>query len=411
MYVFKIFGMDVLNISDPEICDYIENHTKEFDRGDWPWKIQMYVFGGVLLFAMGGKKWEEKRRVLNPCFGSIPQKDYIFPIIVNNTEKMITYLKEHQNTPIDVDQLAIGITMNTICNFCFGRDLDETDKNIILDAFSAILSEIDFIHAVPFYMYLVTPARLKKWDKDRRLKNIIYKFISNSKEGSLVEKLIEKGESREAIFSEVLTLLFSGHDSTAHTLTWCIYRMTQDPQIGSKVQQEIEKMNQVHKFNIVNDMEFANEFTYIKAIINETLRFYPQVTQHPVFALEDSEINGIPIKKGSCIITNQITVMRDPEYWDDPETYNPDRFLKNPPMRIPADKPQLTPAKLFKPFLLGPHVCIGKHLALSELQVFLPSVFNNFEIKLVNSKFVEPRQNFTLRPADPIIVTLKQINK
>uniref|UniRef100_A0A6B2L2U5 Cytochrome P450 n=1 Tax=Arcella intermedia TaxID=1963864 RepID=A0A6B2L2U5_9EUKA len=410
MYVFNIFGMEVLYVSDPEICDYIETHIQEFDRGAWPWDLHMYAFGAELLFTIGGKKWEQRRKALNHSFGPIAQKAYIFPIIVERTKKILSYLEENQNTPIDLDKMSINLTMDVIFNYCFGTDLDEAEKNIIFDAFNAVLGEVKTINIFPLYKYIVTPARLDKWKKDKRLKSMIFNFISNYKPDSLVEKLVEKGLTKSEIYNEVLGLLFAGHDTTAHTLTWSIYKIAQDPLIGKKVNEEIEKMSELQSFTVINELEFANQFSYMKAVINETLRFYPQAAQHPVVALKDTNFNGIPVKKGSYILTNQFTIMRDPEYWDEPDTYNPDRFFQNPPMRIPADKAHLTPAKFFKPFITGPHVCIGKHLALSELQIILPSIFKNFAIKLVDpNKVVEPKQNFTLRPKDPIFFTAHKL--
>jgi len=124
---------------------------------------------------------------------------------------------------------------------------------------------------------------------------------------------------------------------------------------------------------------------------------------HPIQTFEEMEIGGYKIPKASYVATCHYSIMRSPEYWDNPEDFNPERFLKEIPMKIPENS-GIAPSMIFTPFLQGPHACIGKYLALNEIVLVLPSILKHYEINLVADQPIKPRSSVTLRPSTAVMV-------
>ncbi|MEL6938898.1 MAG: cytochrome P450 [Cyanobacteria bacterium J06598_1] len=148
-------------------------------------------------------------------------------------------------------------------------------------------------------------------------------------------------------------------------------------------------------------IEQLREMAYTRRVFNESLRLCPPgMGLAPRAALTDDEIDGYFIPKGSILNIAFYFTLRHPAYWPHPDRFDPDRFL--PAQAISR------PKYAYMPWGAGPHVCIGKGLAVMESVMILSAIAHRFHINLVSKRPVEIDPRFTLRPKGGIPVTLSK---
>ena len=135
-----------------------------------------------------------------------------------------------------------------------------------------------------------------------------------------------------------------------------------------------------------------------RAAFDEALRLYPPATGQPRQALGEDEIGGHRIPKKSIVMVCQYITHRHPEFWDDPERFDPKRFLPGQG----GGRPKFA----YFPFGGGPRSCIGNHFALMEATLVLATIVQRYRIELVPDQRVTPDATFTLRPKPGVQVTL-----
>jgi len=169
-------------------------------------------------------------------------------------------------------------------------------------------------------------------------------------------------QSPEQVRDEMMTMLLAGHDTTALTLTYTLFLLSEHPDARERVEAEIDEQ-------LRGDPPTADdvrEFEYLERVIHEAMRLYP-----PVFTLfrtptEPVELCGYTVPEDGTVRLPQWGVHRSARFWDDPDTFDPARF--SPDRR--EDRPRFA----FFPFGGGPRHCIGKHLAMLEAQLILATV-------------------------------------
>ena len=117
----------------------------------------------------------------------------------------------------------------------------------------------------------------------------------------------------------------------------------------------------------------AFRLAYLEATVMEALRI-GAVSAPMHFALENAEFDGYKIPKGTTILFNVREIMNSPDYWVQPESFQPERFLN------PDDGSIVIPPKVFMPFGAGKRACIGENLAKAQLFLFLSHICSNFDI-------------------------------
>ncbi|MFB6151820.1 MAG: cytochrome P450 [Haloarculaceae archaeon] len=200
-------------------------------------------------------------------------------------------------------------------------------------------------------------------------------------------------QSGEQLRDEMMTMLLAGHDTTALTLTYTWFLLSEHPAAEERVQAEVDEVLDGDR----PGMEHVREFEYLEWVINEAMRLYP-----PVFTIfrtptEPVEIGGYTVPEGATLMLPQWGVHRSERFWDDPETFDPERFA---PARR-GDRPRFA----FFPFGGGPRHCIGKHLALLEAKLIVATVASEYglafegetPLELAPSLTVHPRQEMTMR--------------
>ncbi|MEM7040820.1 MAG: cytochrome P450, partial [Bacteroidota bacterium] len=129
---------------------------------------------------------------------------------------------------------------------------------------------------------------------------------------------------------------------------------------------------------------------YTRQVVDEVLRLYPPAWGVGRLALEDDEIDGYHIPKGTNFIIVAFLAHRRPEIWEDPLAFKPERWADNFARKLPKFA--------YFPFGGGPRMCIGNNFALMEMTILLATLAQHFNPKLTPDAFPEYDSLITLRP-------------
>lgn len=148
-------------------------------------------------------------------------------------------------------------------------------------------------------------------------------------------------------------------------------------------------------------LEHLPRLPYTAMVLQESLRLYPPIWVLSRKAIADDELGGFLIPQGSMVILSPYATQRHPEFWEQPEVFNPERFT---PERVAA-----RPHFAHFPFGGGPRLCIGNNFALMEAQLVLATVAQRYRLRLVPGHPVVPEAKITLRPRYGMPMTLQRV--
>ena len=146
------------------------------------------------------------------------------------------------------------------------------------------------------------------------------------------------------------------------------------------------------------EYEDLSKLQYMDQVLKESLRLHAPIGATQRILHEASNFCGYHIPRGTAITIAQYTLHKIPEYWDDPEVFDPERFS-------PGNKEQISNFVYF-PFSVGPRTCIGKTLAKFESKVVMAKLLQEFEFKLMPGQTANIEENVTIRPRDGVVCTL-----
>jgi cytochrome P450 len=202
--------------------------------------------------------------------------------------------------------------------------------------------------------------------------------------------------SIDHIRDEVLTLILSGHETTANVLTWAFSYLSANPIWQTKLQEEAKAWD-LSKAPTYQELEERTPIA--SAILWEALRLAPPVWVAPRVAVDDVEIDGTKIPKGSHVLVSQYVTQRDPRHFSNPEAFDPSRWLD------PEFEKSL-PKGAYFPFGAGSRKCLGEFFALAEARLILLFMGARFNIK---NQFPKAQPRATYRPKGSVLTNLTKV--
>ncbi len=211
----------------------------------------------------------------------------------------------------------------------------------------------------------------------------------------LYSVLTATGLPPEVIRDQLLTLFLVGHETSASTLTWIFYALAEHEAIDRQVAEESRRvLAEPLTLKRLDRLELTTR------VIKEGLRLYPAAPFMGREAIEDDELAGYRIPKDTVVVMSPFATHRRPDLWPDPETFDPERFTpENAARQLPHQ---------FVPFLEGPRACIGRHLAMWELQAGVAMIADKFRLRLTDDAPIDPISLISLRPSRPVIMRVEK---
>ncbi|KAI4884180.1 hypothetical protein NFI96_027844 [Prochilodus magdalenae] len=206
-------------------------------------------------------------------------------------------------------------------------------------------------------------------------------------------KQTNKGLSDHEILSQAMVFIFGGYETSGNTLSFFFYSLATNPEVMRKLQEEVDRTfpNEAPvQYDALMNMD------YLDATLNESMRLYTANIRLERVCKKTVEIGSLTIPKGTIVTIPIFALHRDPEYWPDPETFDPERFTKE-------NKGSIDPY-VFMPFGAGPRGCLGMRFALVTMKLAIVETLQRFNISACDETQVplELSSSVLLIPAKPV---------
>ena len=359
------------------------------------------------LFISDGELWKQRRRAVTPIVhvGRMPLFAPIFVEAALEAEARWAGAQE-----IDALGEMARMTAEVICRSLFGRTLGHARARQIVDGFSAYqrhVGQIDLFSllGLPAWTPRIRGPLLAR--AAGRVKATINEILDahlaerGRAEETMVDRLLKAVDdegrplSRDAVRNEVATLFMAGHETTANTLAWAWYLLSQSPESERRLHEELDRVLGGRPPSLAD----LPDLPYTRAVIEETLRLYPPVPLLAREAVRDEVLRGRRVTAGSLVIVVPWLLHRHKRYWQAPDAFTPERFLPGAPAPDKA---------VYLPFSLGPRVCAGLAFGLTEAILCLATLARRFELRLADGAKVEPVCRLTLRPRGGLPMTVRE---
>ncbi|XP_011865321.1 PREDICTED: cytochrome P450 9e2-like [Vollenhovia emeryi] len=399
-----IFDMTVplVMLRDPELIKSITlKHFEMFrDHRTFVDETQDPLFGKNL-FSLRGEKWRQVRSLLSPAFTSSKMKN-MFKLMSDcgvNFANNLAQLPSDQKI-IQVKDVFTRYTNDVIATCAFGISVDSMkDPKNEFYVYGKEATNFNIIALIKIYVFrsLPTLARLIKLKFIRQkiadfFRNLVQNTIKIRDEKGIVRpdmlQLMMESRGKEGkaelsvddMVAQAFIFFFGGFDSTSTLMCFAAHEIAVNQDIQEKLQKEIDQV--LEDTNGQAPYEAVNGMEYLDAVINEALRMYPVAVAMDRLCEQDFELppalpgmKPFTIKKGQGVWIPVYGLQHDPNYFEEPEKFDPERF------RGERKKDSLNCGAYF-PFGLGPRMCIGNRFALLETKVLLFHLLARCDLKI-----------------------------
>jgi len=403
-----IAGLRVLNfriflINHPDyIEDVLVNHPRKFIKGR-VLKANKRVFGEGLLTSEGDF-WLRQRRLAQPAFHKARIASYA-ATMVEYTQRLLYEWQDGEERDIhkEMMRLTLQIVGKTLFDADVERDAQEVGRSLEL----LLKLGANFRRTIFIPQWLPTPTNLRLELAIRKIEKVLYRIIAERRAsgrdaGDLLSMLLaaqdEDGTrmTDKQLRDEAITLFLAGHETTANALSWTWWLLAQNPAVEAKLHAELSSVLRGRAPSV----EDLPKLAYTNHVIAESMRLYPPAWGMARTAIEDHEIAGYKVPKGSGVSFAQWIVHRDARWYEAPEEFRPERWEGDLLKRLPRFA--------YFPFGGGPRQCIGNTFALMEAAMILATIARQFRFRLVEGHSVVPLASITLRPREGIRVRMEK---
>ncbi|TDD96825.1 cytochrome P450 [Actinomadura rubrisoli] len=211
----------------------------------------------------------------------------------------------------------------------------------------------------------------------------------------LIAALAEAGESPARIRDTVLMTMLAAHHTTGVAISWMLYLLAQHPDVAERVAAQVDEVLGERAVPEYGDLR---KLTLLDRALKEAMRLYPPGPYGAREATEDLVLGEYAVSAGTTIFYPFWAVHMNPEYWPDPQVFDPDRFAPE----ASAGRPRLA----YIPFGLGPRSCEGAALAMVEAELVLAVLLKRFRFRPAPGRTVTPVERFVLWAAEDIHMNL-----
>jgi len=374
-------------INHPEYIEQVLlRNAEDFDKNTRSVGKIKSTCGDSLLSA-NEPAWKRQRKLIQPVF--LPKYlESASPII---DETMVDLVDRWQrlskaNEPVEMVSEMMHLVITVSAKILFASDvnaelLESALEVVLADTWRRLQSPVDFSDVSKAFHRPAYKKALAQIDK------IIFDIISERRKSGLVlddvlSRLLVAHEadgdmslSDEELRDAAVTLLLAGHETTANALAWAFYHVAREP-----------------------DKNF--EATDLHHVFSETVRLYPSIWIMERRAKQDTQIGDYTIGKGTSVMMSPYLLHRNPEFWPNPERFDPGRFE---PEKVKARR-----LNSYLPFGLGQHRCVGQNMATLVATRVMKNIFEKFRLSVVPGNEDSPDPGITLRHTGKLHMQLRE---
>lgn len=406
-------GLDVFMVNDPVwVKRILVDEPKKYPKHRLMHKMLEPLLGNSI-FTSNGEVWERQRRLVDAGFGQARLR-LVFPLMTAAIDDMLARMStQTAGQAYEVDPEMTHVTADVIFRTILSETLTAQDADNIFNAFNDFQLHAQRALMLSIYKlptYFAERASKKAADKIRPvIADVIAKRYAEKQNGEAqihhdilagimeaVDPVAHDSFSYEEMVDQICMLFLAGHETTASSLTWSLYLISNCPDLQTAMLAEMNRVapNRAFAFEDIKQLDI------ITNVFKEALRLYPPVGFFSREATEQHYIRNKDIKPGSALLVSPWLIQRHSDHWQDPHAFVPERFDTE------AGKESCKHAYL--PFSKGPRVCTGQGFAMQEAVLILASIVRTFEIGKVEAHIPKPVGRVTIRPENGVKVKLNK---
>ncbi|MGV7217975.1 cytochrome P450 [Bradyrhizobium sp. UFLA05-112] len=397
---------DAILVHDPAAIKHVLVDNAGNYRKD---PIQRRILASGLadgLLSVEGQRWEMQRRTLAPLFARRTVTSFTSAMLTAADQLAERWRTLGPRATVDIAAEMTLITLNVLALTIFsdgiGGDYDEF--RAAMSAYFTVIGRIGAFDLLGLPQSVPRPGRGRLRRTMAYFEGIIDQIIATRQRRlaglsagggpsdllTLLLRALDPATGRAMSLAEVrsniLTFLSAGHETTANTLAWSIFLLSQAPDWRARVQAEAGR-------ELAGPVEgLADRLVVTRAVVEQALRLYPPIAALSRMAEGADTLGGLKIKPRSLIVIAPYVLHRHLLLWQRPDAFDPSRFLPEARGAIPRFA--------YLPFGSGPRICIGASFALQEATIVLAALMHRFDMELLPAAKVWPSQKITLRPAN-----------
>lgn len=415
---FKFGPFDYYLVNDPNVVKHVlVDNPKAYTKSRNYLGLKVVLGEGLLISE--GDHWRRQRKLAQPAFHRDKLAGFARSMSMATRDMLTRWAAEGAGNEgagdtFDVHKEMMRLTFRIVGLTLFSSDIDGDAKDVgqALEiamhwANNYAESMIRIPPAVP------TPANLRFKKAMKTLDDVVFRLIAERRTSAqatgdfgddLLGMLMEATEEPESggassgmndrqLRDEIITMILAGHETTANLLSWTFHLLSKHPDIERRVRDEALLVLGSDRDPVLEDVK-ALELT--RRVLDEALRLYPPAWVFERQAVVADKLGDYDIAPGAIVGLCPYVLHRHPDHWENPEGFDPDRFL--------PERSEKRPRYAYLPFGGGPRTCVGNHFAMMEAQILLAMIVRDHCLELEPSHPIVLDPSITLRPKHGIKV-------
>jgi cytochrome P450 len=405
---FRLAIWPMVFINHPDYIKRIlqDNHLN-YDKDVLFFQVARPVVGKGVATVAGGHDWLRQRRLLQPAFHR-QRIAALGTLITDDTSLMLQqwdiYARERR--VFNVDEEMTNLTFQIIGQSLFNVDVSPKNHSF-RQAFLQVNAFLIEYMATPFPPVFIPTSRNRRFlSAIETMDSLTYEIIRNRRRlqedvGDLLSMMLNtkdengQGMSDKELRDEIMTMLVAGHETAAHALAWACYLLAQHPEVEERLHAELDQIL-AGRTPRVEDLP---QLRYTRMVVEEALRLYPTAWLLMRRAIQDDEIGGYSIPAKSSLLWSSYFAHRHPDFWEKPEQFYPEHFSEE----LSAKRP----GHAYIPFSSGPRVCMGNSFAMTEMQLILATIAQQYRVSIAPGYRAELKPLMTIRPKNGILISIE----
>lgn len=381
-----------LVLNNPEHVKHVLiSNNRNYVKGVGFERVKMLLGNGIIV--SDGDFWRSQRRMIQPGFTRrIVGAQSIMMRACNERKLTEWQAKAASRTAINITEEMSELALEVILRALFSHDLDHLIEQQGVNPFAMLVEDVtrDLKMAMRFRALTRHVAAVMARRREAgRIEHDFLSFLMETRDKDTGEPMSDK-----ALIDEVMTIIVAGHETTAGTLNWAWYLLSQEAQVESRLHAELDALEQAPVF------EDLAALSYTRQVVDETLRLYPPVWLFSRKAVDEDVLKhpdgDVQVPAGANIFLCPYLLHRDPEYWPEPERFLPERFS--------AASIKERNRHVYYPFSLGSRRCIGEFFSLVDMQLHLGLLARQIRLRHVPDKPVDIEPHINLRALNSILM-------
>uniref|UniRef100_UPI003B75C7C5 cytochrome P450 4C1-like n=1 Tax=Chrysoperla carnea TaxID=189513 RepID=UPI003B75C7C5 len=428
--IFKVWTLNRFSvfISEPDYVEVLLSSAKNLRKSEAYDFLELWLGSGLLI--SDGDKWKSRRKLLTPAFHFNILKQFV-TVFEEQSERTVQIIRKECDKPFtNVIPISTEHALGALCETTMGIKMNFDDNNsefikyknaiyhfgeIFMERitkpifYSQFLFELSsmgkittkIITTLRNFTLNVIDERLNNWETRNQQ---MIKSASGKKLLPMMDILITEMKNGanidyNGIVEEVDTFMFEGHDTTSMGISFMLMLLASEPEVQDKI---LEEQNSIfHGSTRMATYEELQNMEYLERVIKESLRLCPPVPVIGRRLEEDLQMGQYIIPKESYLYVSIYDLHHNPKYWDQPEKFDPDRFL-------PDNAAQRHPFA-YVPFSAGSRNCIGQRFVMLEMKSFVSKVIREYILEPVDTLETIPlKVDLVMRPVNGVKVKFRR---